>query len=103
MKVERHFTHIGMYLSHLKRLDTLSPPFQEKSEKFKTMWGKQRHNHTMSRRCYARLAHIMEKTSSADIPITRTKVWVEGHKNKNGQPSVKLLEKKWNFKDSILW
>ncbi|XP_075485639.1 uncharacterized protein LOC142525284 isoform X2 [Primulina tabacum] len=38
---------------------TLSQPFQEKSEKFKAMRGEQRYNHTMSRRGYARLAHIM--------------------------------------------
>ncbi|XP_073289611.1 uncharacterized protein [Primulina huaijiensis] len=57
---------------------TRSSPFQEKSEKFKAMRGKQIHNHTMSRRGYARLAHIMEKTSSADIPITR-KIYVKKH------------------------
>ncbi|XP_073016988.1 uncharacterized protein [Primulina eburnea] len=73
---------------------TRSSPFQEKSEKFKAMRGKQIHNHTMSRRGYARLAHIMEKTSSADIPITRTKVWVEGHKKKNGQPSCEAVGEK---------
>ncbi|XP_073299957.1 uncharacterized protein [Primulina huaijiensis] len=58
------------------------------------MKGKQRYNHTMSRRGYARLAHIMEKTSSADIPITRTKVWVEGHKKKNGQLSGEAVGEK---------
>ncbi|XP_073058496.1 uncharacterized protein [Primulina eburnea] len=73
---------------------TLSPAFQEKSGKFKAMREKQRHNHTMSRRGYARLAHIMEQTSSADIPITRTKVWVEGHKKKNGQPSGEAVGEK---------
>ncbi|XP_075514193.1 uncharacterized protein LOC142549237 isoform X2 [Primulina tabacum] len=73
---------------------TRSSPFQEKSEKFKAMRGKQIHNHTMSRRGYARLAHIMEKTSSADTPITRTKVWVEGHKKKNGQPSGEAVGEK---------
>ncbi|XP_073058505.1 uncharacterized protein [Primulina eburnea] len=67
---------------------------QEKSGKFKAMREKQRHNHTMSRRGYARLAHIMEQTSSADIPITRTKVWVEGHKKKNGQPSGEAVGEK---------
>ncbi|XP_073306640.1 uncharacterized protein [Primulina huaijiensis] len=73
---------------------TRSSPFQEKSEKFMAMRGKQIHNHTMSRRGYARLAHIMEKTSSADIPITRTKVWVEGHKKKNGQLSGEAVGEK---------
>ncbi|XP_073018740.1 uncharacterized protein [Primulina eburnea] len=73
---------------------TLSPAFQEKSEKFKAMRGKQRHGHTMNRRGYARLAHIMEKTSSADIPITRTKVWVEGHKKRNRQPSGEAVGEK---------
>ncbi|XP_073021258.1 uncharacterized protein [Primulina eburnea] len=36
----------------------------------------------------------MEKTSSADIPITRTKVWVEGDKKKNGQPSGEAVGEK---------
>ncbi|XP_075478826.1 uncharacterized protein LOC142519679 [Primulina tabacum] len=42
---------------------TLSPNFQEKSERFRMMRKKQDHIHTMSWRDYARLTHIMEKRS----------------------------------------
>ncbi|XP_074574073.1 uncharacterized protein LOC141830567 [Curcuma longa] len=65
---------------------TLSPEFQEKSVKFRAMRENQDHIHTMSRRGYARLANIMEKESPADTTITRSQVWIEGHKKKNGQP-----------------
>ncbi|XP_075474977.1 uncharacterized protein LOC142505754 isoform X1 [Primulina tabacum] len=53
---------------------------QEKSERFRAMRVKQDHIHTMSRRSYARLTHIMVKTTQADTKITRSQVWIEGHK-----------------------
>ncbi|XP_074573461.1 uncharacterized protein LOC141829877 [Curcuma longa] len=65
---------------------TLSSEFQEKSAKFRAMRVNQDHIHTMSRRGYARLASIMEKSSPADTTITRSQVWIEGHKKKNGEP-----------------
>ncbi|XP_073311873.1 uncharacterized protein [Primulina huaijiensis] len=40
---------------------TLSPTFQEKSAKFRAMREKQDHIHTLSRRGYARLTHIMKQ------------------------------------------
>ncbi|XP_075492915.1 uncharacterized protein LOC142530892 [Primulina tabacum] len=67
---------------------------QEKSERFRTMRKKQDHIHTMSRRGYARLTHIMEKRSPADTKITRSQVWIEGHKKKNGEPSTQAVGEK---------
>ncbi|XP_075520555.1 uncharacterized protein LOC142553901 [Primulina tabacum] len=52
---------------------------------------KQDYNHTMSRRSYARLAHVMGEKSPAEAPITRSKVWIEAHKKKNGQPSSQAV------------
>ncbi|XP_075514044.1 uncharacterized protein LOC142549135 isoform X2 [Primulina tabacum] len=40
---------------------TLSPTFQEKSARFRAMREKQDHIHTMSRRGYTRLTHIMKQ------------------------------------------
>ncbi|XP_075512549.1 uncharacterized protein LOC142548067 isoform X3 [Primulina tabacum] len=45
--------------------------FQEKSARFRAMREKQDHIHTMSRRGYARLTHIM-KTTQGDTKITRS-------------------------------
>ncbi|XP_073157362.1 uncharacterized protein [Henckelia pumila] len=73
---------------------TLSPTFQEKCAKYRTMRLKQDHTHTMSRRGYARLSHIMKKTSPADTNITRSQVWIEGHKKKNGEPSTQAVREK---------
>ncbi|XP_075514028.1 uncharacterized protein LOC142549125 isoform X2 [Primulina tabacum] len=77
----------------LKR--TLSPTFQEKSARFRVMRVKQDHIHTMSRRGYAHLTHIMEKTTQGDTKITRSQVWIEGHKKKMRNLILKLLERKW--------
>ncbi|XP_073295035.1 uncharacterized protein [Primulina huaijiensis] len=73
---------------------TLSPNFQEKSERFRAMRKKEDHIHTMSRRGYARLTHIMEKRSPTDTKITRSKVWIEGHKKKNGESSTQVVGEK---------
>ncbi|XP_042400992.1 uncharacterized protein LOC121991029 [Zingiber officinale] len=73
---------------------TLSSTFQEKSARFRAMREKQDHIHTMSRRGYARLTHIMEKTSPMDTKITRSQVWIEGHKRKNGEPSTQAVGEK---------
>ncbi|XP_073034332.1 uncharacterized protein [Primulina eburnea] len=73
---------------------TLSPTFQEKSAKFRTMREKKDHIHTMSRRGYARLTHIMENTTQGDAKITRSQVWIEGHKKKNGEPITEAVGEK---------
>ncbi|XP_075500540.1 uncharacterized protein LOC142539151 [Primulina tabacum] len=73
---------------------TLSPTFQEKIERFRAMRLKQDHIHTMSRRGYARLTQIMEKTTQGDTKITRSQVWIEGHKKKNGEPSTQAVVEK---------
>ncbi|XP_074565147.1 uncharacterized protein LOC141821686 [Curcuma longa] len=73
---------------------TLSPEFQAKSAKYREMRSNQDHIHTMSRRGYARLASMMEETNTTDTPITRSKVWIEGHKKKNGQPSSQAVGEK---------
>ncbi|XP_073271333.1 uncharacterized protein [Primulina huaijiensis] len=73
---------------------TLSPTFQEKSAKFRAMREKQDHIHTMSRRGYARLTHIMEKTTEGDTRITRSQVWIEGHKKKNGESITQAVGEK---------
>ncbi|XP_073295033.1 uncharacterized protein [Primulina huaijiensis] len=67
---------------------------QEKSERFRAMRKKEDHIHTMSRRGYARLTHIMEKRSPTDTKITRSKVWIEGHKKKNGESSTQVVGEK---------
>ncbi|XP_073309809.1 uncharacterized protein [Primulina huaijiensis] len=67
---------------------------QEKSAKFRAMREKQDHIHTMSRRGYARLTHIMEKTTEGDTRITRSQVWIEGHKKKNGEPITQAVGEK---------
>ncbi|XP_073279640.1 uncharacterized protein [Primulina huaijiensis] len=66
---------------------TLSPNFQEKSERFRAMRKKQDHIHIMSRR-------VKEKRSPADTKITRSQVWIEGHKKKMESLVLKLLERK---------
>ncbi|XP_073029684.1 uncharacterized protein [Primulina eburnea] len=48
----------------------------------------------MSRRGYARLTHIMEKTTQGDAKITRSQVWIEGHKKKNGEPIIEAVGEK---------
>ncbi|XP_073047502.1 uncharacterized protein [Primulina eburnea] len=48
----------------------------------------------MSRRGYARLTHIMEKRIPTDTKITRSQVWIEGHKKKNGEPSTQAVGEK---------
>ncbi|XP_073154337.1 uncharacterized protein [Henckelia pumila] len=73
---------------------TLSPTFQEKCVKYRTMRLNQDHTHTMSRRGYARLSHILKKTSPEDTNITRSQVWIEGHKKKNGEPSTQAVGEK---------
>ncbi|XP_075485452.1 uncharacterized protein LOC142525160 isoform X2 [Primulina tabacum] len=55
---------------------------------------KQDHIHTMSQRGYARLTHIMEKTTQGDTKITRSQVWIEGHKKKNGKPITQAAGEK---------
>ncbi|XP_073034334.1 uncharacterized protein [Primulina eburnea] len=67
---------------------------QEKSAKFRTMREKKDHIHTMSRRGYARLTHIMENTTQGDAKITRSQVWIEGHKKKNGEPITEAVGEK---------
>ncbi|XP_073061521.1 uncharacterized protein [Primulina eburnea] len=74
--------------------DSMWSCLQEKSERFRAMRKKQNHIHTMSRRGYARLTHIMEKRSPADTKITRSQVWIEGHKRKNGEPSTQVVGEK---------
>ncbi|XP_075485453.1 uncharacterized protein LOC142525160 isoform X3 [Primulina tabacum] len=73
---------------------TLSPTFQEKNARFRAMRVKQDHIHTMSQRGYARLTHIMEKTTQGDTKITRSQVWIEGHKKKNGKPITQAAGEK---------
>ncbi|XP_075477543.1 uncharacterized protein LOC142518635 [Primulina tabacum] len=58
------------------------------------MRKKQDHIDTMSRIGYSRLAHIMEKRSPTDTKITRSQVWIEGHKKKNGEPSTEAVGEK---------
>ncbi|XP_042460688.1 uncharacterized protein LOC122044230 [Zingiber officinale] len=36
----------------------------------------------------------MEKTSPMDTKITRSQVWIEGHKRKNGEPSTQAVGEK---------
>ncbi|KAH7845106.1 hypothetical protein Vadar_025837 [Vaccinium darrowii] len=78
-----------------------SADFKIKSDHFKEMRQIQLPlQHTMSRKGYARLADEM-KGESKISSISRAKVWAEGHKKKNGQPSNTIVKEKIDDMEKI--
>ncbi|KAK9131326.1 hypothetical protein Sjap_011813 [Stephania japonica] len=67
------------------RKERESTAFKETSKKFKELRSKHKLPHTMSRKGYARLEEEM-KAKSGKADISRADLWIEGHKNKKGQP-----------------
>ncbi|KAK9105118.1 hypothetical protein Scep_021962 [Stephania cephalantha] len=63
-----------------------SSAFGEMSNKFKNLRSKHVYPHTMSRKGYARLEEEM-RAKTGRTNITRADLWIEGHKNKKGQPN----------------
>ncbi|KAK9137788.1 hypothetical protein Sjap_008382 [Stephania japonica] len=67
------------------RKERESTAFKETSKKFKELRSKHKLPHTTSRKGYARLEEEM-KAKSGKADISRADLWIEGHKNKKGQP-----------------
>ncbi|KAK9117272.1 hypothetical protein Sjap_016219 [Stephania japonica] len=67
------------------RKERESTAFKETSKKFKELRSKHKLPHTTSRKGYARLEEEM-KAKSGRGDISRADLWIEGHKNKKGQP-----------------